>query len=616
MAASVAPPPPLPSPPASPFDPPRKASLYVGDLDPEVTETELMETFREMGPLLSVRLCRDRLSQKSLRYAYINFFSPPDASKALACLNHKELKGKPMRIMWCQRDPLTRKTGIANLFIKNLDPSVTSARLQDIFCKFGTILSCKVAEENGKSKGFGFVQFDLEDSAMAALDAVHGTMLEGKKLYVSKFVKKSERKDAQEAKYTNLYVKNLCEDVTEDLLRDKFSEFGKVCNVMIMKDAEGKSRGFGFVDFESHEEAKKAVQALNGALLGLEKLFVGKAQKKAEREELLKREYKEMLNRFSEKSKASNLYVKNLDVSVDDRKLQEHFSAFGKVTSAKVMCHDNGISKGFGFVSFSTPEEAKKALDTVHGTLFQGRSLFVAVAQRKEERCRQLQTCYAQYPLQSFFSSNWDILTPPIHPPHYNFPLCPLPNPVSHQPIMSQHLDRNASAQYPFAAQGNISTYIPMRQSQQGTSMDYVYQHSMGGYAISNVPIQEPNYGRCKDQKPSRKMGNKKSAAAEASSKGSAATRGLIAVSSLGNCKKTIGELLYPRVENLQPGCAAKITGMLLEMNKSDILELLNSPKSLAVQVEKAVRVLEVANSRTGADGVGLPVKSVRCLSY
>ncbi|KAA8541727.1 hypothetical protein F0562_022879 [Nyssa sinensis] len=573
MAALVAPPPPPPPPapaPAPPFDSLRKASLYVGDLDPEVTETDLEEAFCKMGSLISVRLCRDRLSHKSLRYAYMNFLSPSDASKALACLNHAELKGKPMRIMWCQRDPLTRKTGIANLFIKNLDPSVTSAHLQDIFCKFGTILSCKVAEENGKSKGFGFVQFDLEDSAIAALHAVHGTMLEGKKLYVSKFVKKCERKDAhEEEKFTNLYVKNLGEEVTEDLLRDKFSEIGKVCNVVIMKDAEGKSRGFGFVHFESHEEAKKAVEALNGVILGKyptfsflflpvrfpilynfflkciylscgpgsEKLYVGKAQKKAEREELLKREYREMLVCYSEKSKASNLYVKNLDVSVDDRKLQEHFSAFGKVTSAKVMRHDNGISKGFGFVSFSTPEEAKKALVTLHGTSFQGRLLFVAIALRKEERYRQLQTYHAQYPMQSFY------------PSQYSFPLYPPLDPVSHinshQPTMYQQFSRNVSALYPpFAAQryqGNIFTYIPMKQSQQGPSMDYIYQQHSMGYATSNVPIREPNYRICKDQKPSRKMGNKKSAAVETSYKESAASRCLNAASSHANCKKTIG---------------------------------------------------------------------------
>lgn len=87
--------------------------------------------------------------------------------------------------------------------------------------------------------------------------------------YVSKFVNKSKRTTGhQKPTFTNLYVKNLSEDVTEDLLRDKFSRFGKVSSVAIMKNDKGRSKGFGFVNFELPEEAKKAVEMLNGSLLG------------------------------------------------------------------------------------------------------------------------------------------------------------------------------------------------------------------------------------------------------------------------------------------------------------------------------------------------------------
>lgn len=84
--------------------------------------------------------------------------------------------------MWSQRDPFARKIGVANLFVKNLDPSISCADLEGIFCRFGTVLSCKIVEENGKSKGFGFVQFDSEESATAAMTTLHDTMLQGKKL--------------------------------------------------------------------------------------------------------------------------------------------------------------------------------------------------------------------------------------------------------------------------------------------------------------------------------------------------------------------------------------------------------------------------------------------------
>ena len=64
---------------------------------------------------------------------------------------------------------------------------------------------------------------------------------------------------------------------------------------------------------------------------------------------------------------ASNLYVKNIDDDVTDKELRDLFSSCGTITSVKVMRDDKGISKGFGFVCFSNPEEANKAVRSFNG---------------------------------------------------------------------------------------------------------------------------------------------------------------------------------------------------------------------------------------------------------
>jgi polyadenylate-binding protein len=84
------------------------------------------------------------------------------------------------------------------------------------------------------------------------------------------------------------------------------------------------------------------------------------------------------------------LYVKNLDDDFDDERLHQEFSVYGVITSSKIMRDERGDSKGFGFVCFSSPDEATKAVTEMNGRMVGSKPIYVALAQRKEVRRSQL----------------------------------------------------------------------------------------------------------------------------------------------------------------------------------------------------------------------------------
>lgn len=242
----------------------QNTSLYVGDLDPYVTEAQLLEKFSTVGNVVLVRICRDKITRQSLGYAYVNYSQPSEAERALDTLNFDLLAGKPMRIMWSQRDPAIRRSGVGNVFIKNLDKSIDNKSLYDTFSTFGNIISCKIMCDDKGSKGYGFVHFETQEAAEKAIQNVNNMSLNGKIVYVGPFLSKALRynqdKTASEAQvFTNLYVKNFEPDYNDVQLRELFEKFGELTSVKIARDPAGKSLGYGFVNFKEPQAAAKVI---------------------------------------------------------------------------------------------------------------------------------------------------------------------------------------------------------------------------------------------------------------------------------------------------------------------------------------------------------------------
>jgi polyadenylate-binding protein len=707
-----------PTPSSAAPHPQASASLYVGELDPSVTEAMLFELFSQIGSVASIRVCRDAVTRRSLGYAYVNYNATSDGEKALEELNYTVIKGRPCRIMWSQRDPALRKTGQGNIFIKNLDAAIDNKALHDTFVAFGNILSCKVAQdEHGNSKGYGFVHYETDEAAAQAIKHVNGMLLNEKKVYVGHHIPKKDRQskfEEMKANFTNVYVKNIQSDVTDDEFRELFEKYGDVTSSSLARDQEtGKSRGFGFVNFTTHEAAAKAVDELNGKDFHGQDLYVGRAQKKHEREEELRKSYEAARQEKASKYQGVNLYIKNLNDDVDDEKLRSMFAEFGPITSAKVM-RDNvsetdesevkdkenkekeskeegeaqeseekkddeskddesktekksgerrGKSKGFGFVCFSNPDDATKAVAEMNQRMFDGKPLYVALAQRKDVRKSQLEASIQarnQLRMQQAAAAAGmpqQFMQPPVFyapgqqpgflPPGGGRGM-PFPQgmpggrpgqfpgqfpqggrggmPPQGMPPMYPALGQFPPGAYP--QPNNPQFMAAMQQVQQlgggrggpggrgmqgpaGMPQGMPGAAGMPGYPPAGRP-QGGNGGRGapmgrggqQNFAAGRGMPPQASVTGDVNASPIALLQAQLATNTNPSAQKQIlGENLFPKIQVIKPDLAGKITGMLLEMDNTELIHLLEDDGALRAKVDEALAVYDEYLKTQGGEG-------------
>jgi len=173
---------------------------------------------------------------------------------------------------------------------------------------------------------------------------------------------------------TTVYVGDLPYDqinmkpiVTDDFLRNLFSEAGKISEVIIKNDKLGRDgvpKPFAFIRYETREEAEKAVNELNYTKLDGVPI----------RCSLCDPETKKKL-----KTGKGNLFIKNLDENIEVSQLHDAFANFGEIISCKIAGErspDGGFkSHGYGYVLFKNEADAESALKDLEGATINNRPI-------------------------------------------------------------------------------------------------------------------------------------------------------------------------------------------------------------------------------------------------
>eukprot|EP00892_Ulva_mutabilis_P010588 jgi/Ulvmu1/7901/UM004_0133.1 len=275
------------------------------------------------------------------------------------------------------------------LYVGDLDHDVQETDLFELFNEFGPVHSVRVCRDAVTRRSLGYAYVNLNttlnpEAANTAKTKLNYHVLNGKAIRIMWATKNARNRVNSSG---NIFVKNLRKTITTRELHDTFAVFGEILSCKVAVDKDGHSKGYGFVHFSEPAAAKEAIRDVNRAQLG-------DSDKTITVTEYLSKE-----DRVDPRQLFTNVYAKNLPDSIrTEVDVKAMFAEYGDISSVALMktSPDQDTGNCFVFVDFATHNAAAAACDALHEKYMDGRKLYVARAQTKEERQEVLQRRYEQ----------------------------------------------------------------------------------------------------------------------------------------------------------------------------------------------------------------------------
>ena len=420
-----------------------KTVLFISELPDNILDTELEDFFSDFRDnILMIQIDRnakiyDPFNARKPK-ATIIFKDHDKADEARNTLNMKRLKGKALNIMWHEKDNSIRYNNTANIFVKGIPPEIKPREVFELFNKYGEIISVKICEdEDGNLLGYGYINYYSLDSAENAIKELNKKKIWGSVLEIGHFQKKNERLQSNLGN-NSIYIKNIPDKINESEIKDLFKKFGEITWSKVLSDNSG--RKFAIIVFSSTESASKAKEEINDKKIDNNEigLYVDLLQKKSERKRFLISKIGDINNKLNQEFKNCNLYIKNLPYDLTDEKLREIFSKYGEIKSVKISkftlvtkikdeLKEIEQSRGFGYVCYTNPESATKAIEDLNEKNLPGYenakrpviiSLFMPKYERKQFLNKLQSNPMSRFPL--IMGLPYNIMPPMIPNGNYN----------------------------------------------------------------------------------------------------------------------------------------------------------------------------------------------------
>lgn len=258
--------------------------IHVSNLPTNATDDFLRSFFQDCGNVLNVSSKR----RPNGNFAFIQFDNKDSAIRAVSNYNYTKLNGEPIIITYASIEYMRIiHSGLGNICIKGLDENIEASQLHELFSNFGEVISCKVPMQYGKNRGFAYIQFKNPMDADRARQELADATINGKPISIETYVKKENpnkpqfvnRKNGMNDVFTNIFIRNLPDNIRSlaDLVT-LFVDFGPVISARIIME-----KNAGFCNMADHESAVRALNGLNGRIIGGKSLITCRALTKEER---------------------------------------------------------------------------------------------------------------------------------------------------------------------------------------------------------------------------------------------------------------------------------------------------------------------------------------------
>jgi len=408
--------------PQGPVEP--QTNLIVNYLPQTLSDDDFRLMFTNIGSIYSCRIMRDKRTGYSFGYGFVNYVKTQDALKAITTLNGKQIQNKQIKVALAR--PSGEDIKHANLYIKGISKDMTRDELATLFKPFGEIIQSKILVDQytGYSKGAGFILFSKRSEADAAIQALHNTKPAGLSEFIS--VKRAKDETGEKSMVHHVihhyqYPPGGSTFAGPDLSGYPMGYMGYPSSVSAPMppapisqvsplNSMNASRNVNYYPPQYSANAANRgppptvklepqtpyhfvpssypaqISPVNSANL-TDASFRGNLPDNAFRTNFSSMSLGSQGSSNSDGQAKVNehgfsevLFVYNIGASADEKTLWSLFQPYGDITKVNVIRDHGkgGVSKGFGFVTLATPEQAQVAMEHLNGYVLNGRAIQVS----------------------------------------------------------------------------------------------------------------------------------------------------------------------------------------------------------------------------------------------